>query len=314
MLNREGFLVADSVVMKNIMIVTSEPSAHYHLKYFKGATGRNLTHIVPSVDEVKEGFINVSAHVDSVADADLLVVAGGNVSDWCSHVAFTAERYDIPVVFSELAYIKPFTGEQFTGFSAASVASKYGEFKLRTYLNDDDLPVTVTGHPMFDSLPAWSPVKGRVLILSSLFKDDEVFSLRESATILQKDGFDVIVRLHPGESGERWGGFKISHEPDLLQDLMTAEVAVGVPGTVFTVAAGMGVPIIAVEGSTSDYTLEEFKHLFPYVKPTNVKDTVVNVTSGKKNMLVSDELKSFIIPPMDGNMPRLLAFWDAEAI
>lgn len=307
-------MVADMMVMKNIMIVTSEPSAHYHLKYFKGVIGKRLTHIVPSVDEVKEGFINVSAHVDSVADADLLVVAGGNVSDWCSHAAFTAERYDVPVVFSELAYIKPFTGEQFTSFTSASVASKYGEFKLRTYLNDDDLPVTVTGHPMFDSLPAWNPVKGRVLILSSLFKDDEVYSLRESATILQKEGFDVVVRLHPGESGERWGGFKISHEPDLLLDLMTAEVAVGVPGTVFTVAAGMGVPIIAVEGSTSDYTLEEFKHLFPYVSTSDVKDVVRGVTSGTKTMLMSAELKSFIVPKLDGNMERLLSFWDSEAI
>ena len=295
------------------MIVTSEPSAHYHFKFFNPESVKNLTHIVPSVEEVGVKYFNVSSRVDSVSEADLLVVGGGNVTDWCSHVAYIAERYDVPVVFSEIAYIKPFSGEQFTNFDAASVASKYGEFKLRTYLNDDVLPVHVVGNPMFDALPSRTPVKGKVLIVSSLFKGDEAYALRESVNILLDEGYDVVVRPHPGEHADRWSGVKISYESDLLKDLSTADVVVGVPGTTFAVAAAMNVPVVAVEGSTSDYTLEEFKHLFPYVAPSDVKNMVVDVLEGNKNVTVSDSLKDFIIPPTSGNMDRLVGFWNHQA-
>lgn len=293
------------LVMRNIFIVTSEPSANYHLKFFDEAHAKMLTHLVPSVGEVEQSsLVETSSHIDDVKKADLLVVAGGSVSEWCNHVALIANKNLVPVVFSELAYIKSEPEEYpYPDFVAVSAASKYGEFKMKTYLNDDDIDVVVTGHPMFDNLPVWNPVEGRVLVLSSMFKKDSGASLKDSIKALENDGFDVVVRPHPREHSDAWKGFKVSHDVNLMDDLAKASTVVGVPGTGFQAAVALNIPVVAVEGSSMDATLPEYRQLFPYVNSESI------VAAVKTANPLKSEVKDFIVGTVGGSTERLFNFW-----
>lgn len=298
-------MFADMLVMRNIIVVTSEPSANYHLKYFTEGDAKHLLHLVPSVGEVKQSsLVPISSHIDDVKKADLLVVAGGSVSEWCEHVASIADNSLVPVVFSELAYVKTEPEEfPYPNFVAASSVSKYGEFKLGSYLKDDGLNVTVTGHPMFDVLPEWKPVDGKVLVVSSVFKKDAGVELKNSVRVLEESGYDVVVRPHPKEHDDVWRGFKVSHVDSLLDDVASASFVVGVPGTAFSAALALNVPAVAVDGSTMDDTLPEYRQVFPYVDSSSIVDAV------KHPQVVSDEVKDFIVGPVGGSGVRLMEFW-----
>jgi len=295
--------------MRNIFLVTSEPSANYHFKYFDESHSKGLTHLVPSVGDVEQSsLVPVSSHIDDVKSADLLVIAGGSISEWCHHVALIAGRSLVPVVFSELAYVKTEPEEfDYPELAAASSVSNYGDFKLKTYLRDDELPIMVTGHPMFDSMPVWEPVTGRVLVVSAMFKRDAGSDLKDSVRRLEAAGYDVVVRPHPREHDSTWSGFNVSREPDLMKDLAQSSVVVGVPGTAFTAALALGVPVIAVDGSTMDDTLPEYRQVLPYVNANAVVAAVV------ESMSVPDKIRDFIVGPVGGSADRLVEFWRSNS-
>jgi hypothetical protein len=299
--------------MKKIVLVTAEPSANYHFASFDEKHARGLVHLIPSISE-PQGKSNVTTTDDMnvIDDAALVVICGGPVSEWTRHIGILANEAGVPVVFSEIAYLDstPSTLDM-PVIEAYSAVSPYGVFNISGYFNEDDMDVTVTGHPFLDNLPEWKPLPKRVLFLSSVFKKDSGTELRKAARKLEEAGYDVVIRTHPREI-ESWNDFKVSKEPSLIADLARSEIVVGIPGTAFIAAAAMEIPTLAIEGSSSDSTLPELRHLFSYVKANEIEYSVKHIKPLDK---VARGFLTGTVGELDGknSSDRLVDFWHKHA-
>ena len=99
--------------------------------------------------------------------ADLVVVTGGGFTAWTELVARRCEQLSIPFLITELAYGAQPDGRVHPTPVAISALSPAGAENLAKYHKVELGSVVVTGTPLLDSLPAWDPSPGRVLILSS---------------------------------------------------------------------------------------------------------------------------------------------------
>lgn len=289
------------------VIVTAEPKANYHLSYFDKKHAKGLIHLVPDVNDVQGvSLIPVTDKLDVLDNAKLLVLTGGVISEWSNMLGVMANDKNVPVVFSELAYTQEtFEDSHIPRLKAISATSSYGAFNLHGYAEHVE-HVEVTGHPMLDALPVRMPEPKRVLVLSSEFQLNDGAALKLSIRSLEKSGWNVEVRIHPREKASDWAGFKLSSVPYLIEDLSRADVVVGVPGTGFAAAAAMHIPTLAVEGSTSDDVLPEYKYLFPYVKPADVAFEIENVEP------LNAHAADFITGPVGGASDRIVAFWKSH--
>lgn len=290
-----------------IVIVTAEPNANYHFNYFTDKQAKHLTHLVPSLDNIKgNSFVKPVTGLEHLDDANLVVMEGGDITEWTKTVGFMANSKGIPVVLSEMNYNSSSPVEfEVPELSGISATSPYGSFNYHGYLNDDMIDIVVTGHPMLDGLHPWTPVDKRVLVLSSAVNHS---GLKKSIRKLEESGYHVVVRPHPMEDVSFWDGFRLTSEPNLLKDVAHASVLVGVPGTGFTVATALGVPTIAVKESAPKNVLAEYKYLFSYVKASEVSEHV-----GYAKPL-DDKSRSFITGPVGGAGDRLLEFWHKHAL
>lgn len=114
------------------------------------------------------------------------------------------------------------------------------------------------------------------------------------------------MRLHPRESKDSWDGFTLSKTRSLIEDLVSSEAVIGVPGTAFATAAAMHIPTAAIEGSTLDTVLPEYKYLFPYLKPSEVAKDIKLVAP------LIPAATDFITGPVGGSADRLIDFWKAN--
>lgn len=300
--------------MKKIVIATAEPAGNYHFASFDEKHSRGLTHLIPSVGEPQgKSLVPTSDNMDIIGEADLVVLVGGEISEWTRHIGFMANEAEVPVVFSEMAYTTKERAEYILPIiDAYSSISPYGMFNLKGYFNEDDLEVEITGHPFLDNLPTYAPDSKRILIISSVFKADAGVELRKSVKALEAEGYNVVVRPHPREMTDAWKGFQLSDEPNLIRDLARAETMLGVPGTAFIAATALGVPSLAIEGSNADGTLPEFKYLFRYVHASDVVGAVNGIP------LLDDKSRKFLTGPVgideDGknSADRLVEFWHSN--
>lgn len=300
--------------MKKIVLATSEPSANYHFASFDDKHAANLVHLIPSVGDVQGNTaVPTTDDMGVIDDAALVVLIGGTVSEWTRHVGFMANEAGIPLVFSELAYV-PSEAANFylPEFDAYSAVSPYGVFNIKGFFDSNEIDVTVTGHPFLDNLPEYSPHEKRILVLSSVFKKDAGAELRKSIKALSDNGYNVIVRPHPREQNAAWEGFNLSTEKSLIRDLSMSEAMIGVPGTGFIAAAALGVPSLAIEGSTLDTTLPEFKYIFRYVHANEIVGAIEKIPA------LEDIAGKFLTGPIgivDGksSSDRLVEFWNSQA-
>lgn len=290
--------------MKTV-IVTAEAHANYHLGYFGKKNALGLVHLVPEPSRVQgSSFVPVTGDRKVLDDAKLVVITGGVVTPWTASVGFLANSRNIPVVFTELAYTNEvYAADNVPRFSGISAASPYGAFNLHGYLNNDIDAIEITGHPMLDNLPLHQPILRRVLVVSSEFKADTGVALRASVRKLEAAGYFVEVRTHPREDADLWRGFKLSSEPNLLNDLAASEKVIGVTGTAFAAAAAMYIPTIAIEGSTSEDVLPEYKYLFPYV---NVDKLIFEIEKARP---LNARAAEFITGPVGNAEEKIMAFW-----
>lgn len=293
-----------------IVIVTAEPKANYHFNYFTKEQAKHLVHLVPDLDSIQgNSFVKTVTGLENLEEVNLLVMEGGGISEWTKTVGFYANSKGIPVVLSEMAYnSSEHVDFEIPKLEGISAVSPYGSFNYHGYLDDDMVEITVTGHPMLDSLPKYNPIEGRVLILSSEFKADGGVGLKDAIRSLEESGYRVEVRPHPRENEAFWNGFRLTDEPNLLKDVAKSSVVVGVPGTGFTAAVALGVPTIALEGSTDENTLPEYRYIFKYVKPKNILEATSNIEA------VDDKSREFITGPVGGAGERLLKFWESKAL
>jgi hypothetical protein len=235
-----------------VLIATNEPWGTYHAEPLLPEVQRRgwtLTQLVPDRSEIDADEPVPVATADAVPDADLLVVTGAG--DWPADCL--ARLPDLPVVASSLAYLlpeeAPRAAEVRPRIRAATASSTDEAASFQAHLG---LPgeVQVVGSPSTDDLPRRAPEPGTVLILTSVTRADETGAaapgaqlLLDSARRLADAGKRVVVGLHPREDRALWSEYEISPVGS-VQASAAAEVAVGIPGTVFPLVAAVGTPLV----------------------------------------------------------------------
>ena len=293
-----------------IVVVTAEPKANYHFHYLNEEQAKDLVHLVPDTDDIKgKSFVPVVTGLEQLDDANLLVIEGGDITEWTKMVGFEANDRGIPVVLSEMAYnsSEP-AGFEIPFLVGISATSPYGSFNYHSYLNDDMVDVVVTGHPMLDNLPEWTPEFNRVLVLSSESIADHGSSLKASVRSLETAGYNVEVRPHPREAEGFWDGFKLTDELNLIKDLAKSSIVIGVPGTGFTAAVALGIPTIAIAETAGKKVLPEYKYIFPYISSKEIAEKIGSVES------MNAKTSNFITGPVGGSGNRMLSFWISSAL
>jgi hypothetical protein len=241
---------ADRVM--RVLIATNEPWGTYHVEPLLGEARRRgwtLTQLVPDRSEIDADEQVPVATPGAFPEADLLVVTGAG--DWPADCL--AQLPDLPVVASSLAYL-PSQEAQRAGevrarasVATASSSAEAASFRAHLALAGD---VRVVGSAQTDDLPRREPEPGTVLVLTSVTRADATGAaapgaqlLLDSARRLAESGKRVVVGLHPREDRALWSAYEISPVRSVPASAM-AEVAIGIPGTVFPLVAAVGTPLI----------------------------------------------------------------------
>jgi hypothetical protein len=294
------------------LVATNEPWGTYHVRPLLPEAKRlgwDVVQLVPDMSGIKPDDPVSVATLGDVPEADLLVVTGAG--DWPADCA--ARLRDLPLVASSLAYQLPVEAPraaEFRGRLRAVTASSPAEAKVYDDYLGVRRPITVVGTPQTDDLPRHAPEPDTVLVLTSVTKSSETGGsapgaelLLEAAEALAAAGKRIVVGLHPREDRSLWERYEISSVPS-VQASARAEVAVGIPGTVFPVVAAMGVPLVGCTDSrlqVPDYLLSVCSRTI-----TGAQDVVAAVAEAKP---VSRDVLYEAVGPVGGSARRLFKVW-----
>lgn len=255
-----------------VAVATNEPWGTYHVRALLDdieARGGELVLVVPDRSGIRPGDSVPVMTIDEVRawGPDLLVVNGA--TEWPTTV--TRALPDLPIVASALAYMNPVEGVGAAVIRPRLVdVTASSEAEAETFAVHLGWPaqrVRVVGNPQLDDRPTWAPETGTVLVLTSVTYPSSTGSaapgtelLLASAHALQDAGWTVIVGLHPREDRSLWSDFEIAEEGSLAASAR-AEVAVGIPGSIFPLVAvvdpALTVPDYLLEISTPASTVPE---------------------------------------------------------
>nr|SBO95167.1 hypothetical protein BN4615_P4683 [Nonomuraea gerenzanensis] len=295
-----------------VLIATNEPWGTYHaapLLPEAQRLGWELAQLVPDRTGIKPGDPVPVALLDEVTDADLLVVTGAG--DWPADCAARLRR--VPLVASSLAYQLPVEApraKEFRGRLRAITASSPAEAKVFDDYLGTRRRIDVVGSPQTDALPAHAPEAGTVLVLTSVTRSTQTGGsapgtelLLAAAERLAAAGKHILVGLHPREDRSLWERYEISTVAS-VQASARAEVAIGIPGTVFPVVAAVGVPLVGCTDPALQipgYLLSVCSHTI-----TSADDAVTAAQSAEP---VSRKVLYEAVGPVGGSARRLFKVW-----
>lgn len=301
-----------------VAVATNEPWGTYHVADVADevtAQGGTIELIVPDMSEVDEESAVVSVPLDEAdpTDYDLLVVNGAE--EWPAEVV--EEFEDLPVVASSTAYLQPEEApyaDDIRPRLTAATAGFYAEQEtFAMYFGISEEEIEVVGVPELDEIPAREPEPDTVLILTSVTHPDETGGaapgaelLLETAHALSDEGYEILVGLHPREDESLWEEFEIAEEGS-VEASARAEVAVGIPGSVFPKIAAIGTPLVG----TMDPGLEVPEYLTTTGEMVeSVEDALAAVDGAEP--LSTDELE-YVVGPLGQAGPDLLSAWEEAA-
>jgi hypothetical protein len=295
-----------------VLIATNEPWGTYHVEPLLTEARRRgwtLTQLVPDTSEIDADEPVPVAVPGAFPEADLLVVTGAG--DWPADCL--AQVSDLPVVASSLAYLPaeeaPRAGEVRARVGAATASSPAEAAAFRAHLG---LPgdVRIVGSAQTDDLPARAPEPGTVLVLTSVTRADATGAaapgaqlLLDSARRLAEAGRRVVVGLHPREDRALWSEYEISPVRS-VQASAAAEVAIGIPGTVFPLVAAVGTPLVGCVDAALDIP-DYLRSVCSAV--IGDADAAVPTVAGARP-LAPDALAA-AVGPIGGSATRLLDAW-----
>ena len=287
-----------------IVTVTAEPQANYHFQDFPEHLVQGITHLVPDNTRIQgKSFLPTTDDLNILNDADLLVVEGGDFTDWTTRIAFLANSLNIPVVLTELAYNSAIPSENpLPELIGVSANSPYGAENYRKYLGGRE-DIVITGHTMLDSLPKWEPIDKTVLCLSSESLVDDGVALKESIALLEAEGYKVTVRCHPREDKTLWKGYNLSDGSKLLDELATTNFVIGVAGTAFSAVLAMGIPTVIIKESTADNVLPEYRNIFTYASSKDIVKMIATVKPYHKEDI------AYITGTIGNACETIVSFW-----
>ncbi|WP_233159107.1 hypothetical protein [Pseudonocardia sp. MH-G8] len=300
-----------------VLIATNEPWGTYHAEPLLAEAQRRgwtLTQLVPDRSEIDADEAVPVAVAGAFPEADLLVVTGAG--DWPADCL--AQLPALPVVASSLAYLlpqeAPRAGEVRSRVGAATASSSAEAAAFRAHLG---LPgeARVVGSAQTDDLPQRAAEPGTVLVLTSVTHEDETGAaapgaqlLLDSARRLADAGRRIVVGLHPREDRELWSEYEISEVPS-VQASAVAEVAIGIPGTVFPLVAAVGTPLVGC----IDPALEIPDHLRDVCSAV-IDDAGAAVAAVDTARPLAADALTAAVGPVGGSAQRLLDVWgDAVA-
>lgn len=240
-----------------IAVATNEPWGTYHVRPLVEevtARGGELLQVVPDLEGVGADEtvpVRTVPQLES-SEVDLLVVNGA--TDWPGQVARALP--ELPVLASSLAYMTAVEGPHAAALRPRLVpGTASSDAEAETFAVHLGVPVStfrVVGIPELDDLPRRAPEQGTVLVVTSVTGSDASGGsapgtelLLESAHALAERGRRVLVGLHPREDRSLWSEFEIAEEGTLAASAR-AEVAVGIPGSVFPKIAAVGTPLVGI--------------------------------------------------------------------
>ncbi|MER6951191.1 hypothetical protein ABT294_44975 [Nonomuraea sp. NPDC000554] len=300
-----------------MLIATNEPWGTYHAKPLLPEAQRlgwEVVQLVPDRSGVAPGDPVAVATLDDVPEADLLIVTGAG--DWPADCA--ARLRDLPLVASSLAYQLPVEApraREFRDRLRAVTASSPAEAEVFDDYLGTRRPIAVVGTPQTDDLPRHAPEAGTVLVLTSVTKSGASGGsapgtelLLAAAERLAAAGKRIVVGLHPREDRSLWERYEISSVPS-VQASARAEVAIGIPGTVFPVVAAVGVPLVGCTDPRlriPDYLLEVCSRTI-----TSADEAVAAVSEARP---VSRAVLYEAVGPVGGSARRLFKVWRKEGV
>lgn len=306
-----------------VLVATNEPWGTYHVKPLldeaAGArpAGRwRIASVVPDLSAVRADDPVEAVPLANAAawSPDLLVVNGA--TDWPEQVARALPH--LPVVASSLAYL---TAAEAAGAASirprlvAMTAGSSAEAEVFAgHLGVSKRRIEIVGSPVLDDLPAYKPESGTVLIATSVTRSSTTGGsapgaqlLLDTADALAAQGKRIRVGLHPREDRSLWDRFEIASEGTLAASA-SAEVTVGIPGSVFPQIAALGSPLVGTVAdglATPDYILALC------AQARTVTEAVTAV--GRADVPSKAELTA-AIGPIGGSGDRLWKAWRKASV
>lgn len=257
--------------------------------------------------------MEVSASTSVLDSANCVVITGGTLNPWTELVAREAARRCVPVVYSEMAWTTSEMYHALPEISAASALSSAEAPRISLMLGGCVRDIVVTGIPALDDIPAYSPVDGTLLILSTvdMLERDPEHVLLATARTMQASGYRVRVRCHPREDQTPWRGFEIVDNETQVESAVAASVVIGYPGSAHILAAAAGAPVISVEPTPAlAAVLSSQEAALMSARPGTLKDTLaaaLTATPCDRSLLKS------VVGPIGGASSRLIEFWERHA-
>lgn len=305
-----------------VLVVTNEPWGTYHIKSIldEAAAARpaprwEVALVVPDrsgvtpTDPVPVVTLAEAAHWG----ADLLVVNGATA--WPTQVVQTLTG--LPVVASSFAYLTPVEAAGAASIRPRIVAmTAASTSEAAVFAAHFGLPasrVRVIGNINLDDLPPYRPTPRTALIATSVTYPSSTGGaapgtqvLLDSAAALAAAGWHIRVGLHPRENPALWSQYERATEGTLMAST-TAEVTVGIPGSVFPQIAAVGCPLvgIVVPGLTVP----------PYILALCAQAGSVPevLTAVEARALPTPEVMTSSVGPVGGSGDRLWKIWRQSA-
>jgi hypothetical protein len=236
----------------HIVLATAEPRAAYHIAPLLKAAGRRnaaITHLVPSPEPVQgHPWPATTSDPRVLETADRIVLTGGSLSAWTEIIARLANERGVPVRFVELATVRENRPGDTPRIEAVSAVSPATAAVLSERFRIDRQKIRVTGTPLLDEMPAWTPRPRSCVLYSTVAATDrdprrELWRVGDQ---LVNQGWDVKVRCHPREDRDLWARFALCEEPSPAASAARARIMIGYPGTAHAVVAALGCPVIAL--------------------------------------------------------------------
>lgn len=298
-----------------VVIATAEPRAAYHLEPLRQAlsmSSSSYTHLVPYPEPVQgEPVVEVASTTSIMDRADRVVITGGTLNPWTELVAREANRRQVPVLYSELAWATATPYAATPELAGASALSPAEAPRIAAMLGVNAASVVVTGIPALDNLPAYRPLPNTALVLSTvdMLDRDPDHVLLDAALEMQAAGWRVRVRCHPREDRQPWEGFEIVEGESQTESASTAAVVVGYPGSAHVLAAATGAPVISVEPNDGfSGILSAGEAALTSARLTRREDLITAVRSATP---CDPSMLAEVVGPLDGASARLVAFWEA---
>jgi hypothetical protein len=315
-----------------ILIVTAEPFGGYHLepldKLMMADNSNSYQYLIPYPSPIQgNGLqgVEVTHDFTKLYEADRLIVTGGTYSAWTQSVAKNAEANEIPIIYTELAYIGDKKSKKYwyPTPSKVGVMSQASAELVSSFFEVSESKIEIFGSPQLDSSflvglarnakDSIQLEKSNILIVSSVSLPAAARNvLIEAAKEISKVGANVTVRIHPREDAEPWlqAGITLSDRSLKVETILeSTDYAVASTGSFNPMLYFAEIPTVSILTANHNTSPSD------YLKLTGVsKDgsDILNIDlwqTALDKLTSEQEYAEYLFGTPGGSAERVLKFW-----